>query len=59
MLLGQPVQGAAAALEPHRVANYLLETAGLVHTWYHKHHVLNEPEHIMRAGWCWQNQRES
>jgi arginyl-tRNA synthetase len=43
------VEGAAEALEPHRVANYLLETARLVHTWYHKHHVLNEPEHIMHA----------
>ncbi len=43
------VQGSAEALEPHRVANYLLETARLVHTWYHKCHVLNEPEHIMRA----------
>jgi arginyl-tRNA synthetase len=41
--------GAAESLEPHRVANYLLETARLVHTWYHKCHVLNEPEHIMRA----------
>ncbi len=51
LLLDWPklVQGAATALEPHRVANYLLETAGLVHTWYHKHHVLNEPEHIMHA----------
>ena len=43
------VQGAADALEPHRVAGYLLETARLIHTWYHKHHVLNEPEHIMKA----------
>ena len=43
------VQGAAESLEPHRVANFLLETARLVHTWYHKCHVLNEPEHIMRA----------
>jgi arginyl-tRNA synthetase len=51
LLLDWPklVQGAAAALEPHRVANYLLETAGLVHTWYHKHHVLGEPDHIMHA----------
>ena len=51
LLLDWPklVQGAAEALEPHRVANYLLETARLVHTWYHKHHVLGEPEHIMRA----------
>ncbi len=41
--------GAATALEPHRVANWLERTAGLVHTWYHKHHVLNEPEPIMQA----------
>ena len=43
------VLGAAQALEPHRVANYLLDTARLVHTWYHDHHVLNEPAPIMRA----------
>ncbi|MGH7655824.1 MAG: arginine--tRNA ligase [Gemmatimonadaceae bacterium] len=51
LLLDWPklVQGAAEALEPHRVANYLLETARLVHTWYHKHHVLGEPDHIMHA----------
>ena len=51
LLLDWPklVQGAADSLEPHRVANYLLETARLVHTWYHKHHVLGEPEHIMQA----------
>ncbi len=41
--------GAAEALEPHRVASYLLETSQLVHTWYHKHHVLGEPPAIMRA----------
>ncbi len=41
--------GAAEALEPHRVASYLLETAQLVHTWYHKHHVLGEPPAIMNA----------
>jgi arginyl-tRNA synthetase len=43
------IAGAADSLEPHRVASYLLETARLVHTWYHKHHVLNEPEQITRA----------
>lgn len=43
------VRGAAEALEPHRVASYLLETARLAHHWYHKHHVLGEPEPIMRA----------
>jgi arginyl-tRNA synthetase len=43
------VAGAAAALEPHRLANWLEKTAALVHTWYHKHHVLNEPPAIMQA----------
>jgi arginyl-tRNA synthetase len=43
------IAGAAEALEPHRVAAYLLDTAQLVHTWYHKHHVLNEPTRIMSA----------
>lgn len=43
------VAGAADALEPHRVATYLHDTAGKVHLWYHKAHVLNEPEPIMRA----------
>ncbi|MFI5230133.1 MAG: arginine--tRNA ligase [Gemmatimonadales bacterium] len=43
------VAGAAAALEPHRVATYLHETAGKAHLWYHKAHVLNEPEPLMRA----------
>ncbi|MCU0647741.1 MAG: DALR anticodon-binding domain-containing protein [Gemmatimonadaceae bacterium] len=27
----------------------MLETARLTHLWYHKHHVLDEPEHITRA----------
>ena len=40
------VAGAAEALEPHRVATYLLETAGLAHMWYHEHHVLDQPEPI-------------
>lgn len=43
------VQGAAEALEPHRIANYLTGTAALVHQWYHKHHVLGQPEAIMQA----------
>ncbi|MFN2400746.1 MAG: arginine--tRNA ligase [Gemmatimonadaceae bacterium] len=43
------VLGAAEALEPHRVANYLLETARLIHLWYHKFHVLNEAEEITQA----------
>ena len=43
------MQGAAEAMEPHRLANYLHDMAGLTHSWYHKHHVLDEPEPIMRA----------
>jgi arginyl-tRNA synthetase len=43
------VAGAADALEPHRVATYLHDTAGKIHLWYHKAHVLNEPEPLMRA----------
>ena len=43
------IAGAADALEPQRVATYLHETAAKVHLWYHKAHVLNEPEPIMRA----------
>jgi arginyl-tRNA synthetase len=41
--------GAAEALEPHRVAAYLHDTASKVHLWYHKAHVLNEREEIMQA----------
>jgi arginyl-tRNA synthetase len=43
------VADAAAALEPHRVANYLHDLAGKTHLWYHKAHVLNEPEEITKA----------
>ena len=43
------IQGAASALEPHRIANYLHDLAARTHLWYHKAHVLNEPEDIMKA----------
>ena len=43
------IAGAAEALEPQRVASYLHDTAAKVHLWYHKAHVLNEPEPILRA----------
>jgi arginyl-tRNA synthetase len=43
------VADAAEALEPHRIATYLHDTAGQVHLWYHKAHVLNEPEPVTRA----------
>lgn len=43
------VASAAAALEPQRVVTYLTETARLAHLWYHKHHVLGQPENITTA----------
>ena len=43
------VEQAAEALEPHRVAQYLLDLAGLVHGWYHKHHVLGQEPPLMTA----------
>jgi arginyl-tRNA synthetase len=43
------VESAAATLEPHRIATYLLETARLAHLWYHKHHVLEQAEDVTRA----------
>ena len=43
------VESAAETLEPHRIANYLLETARLAHLWYHKHHVLEQSEDVTRA----------
>jgi arginyl-tRNA synthetase len=43
------VSQAAENLEPHRLAGYLLDTAGLVHGWYHKHHVLGSEAPLMTA----------
>ena len=43
------VADSAEALEPHRIATYLHDVAGKVHLWYHKAHVLNEPEPITQA----------
>ncbi len=43
------VSGAAHALEPQRLVTYLTETARLTHLWYHKHHVLGQPDNIMQG----------
>ncbi|MFN2601974.1 MAG: arginine--tRNA ligase [Gemmatimonadaceae bacterium] len=43
------VAGAAEALEPQRLVTYLTEVARLTHLWYHKHHVLGQPQEIMQA----------
>ncbi len=42
------VEGAAAALEPHRVTGYLEGLARIAHGWYHKYRVLGEPEETAR-----------
>ena len=43
------IAGAAESLEPHRIANYLLDTARVAHLWYHKYHVLEQAEEVTRA----------
>ena len=43
------VASAADTLEPHRIATYLHDTAGRIHLWYHKAHVLNEPPEVTKA----------
>ncbi len=50
-LLGYPalVTAAARTRSPHLVTQYLLDTARLVHTWYHKHHVLGEAAELQEA----------
>ena len=42
------VQGAADALEPHRIPGYLEGLARVAHAWYHKYRVLGEPEESAR-----------
>lgn len=42
------VEGAATALEPHRITGYLESLARLAHAWYHKFRVLGEPEEAAR-----------
>ena len=43
------VLGAARAMEPQRITQYLHDTARQVHTWYHSHRVLDEPEPLRGA----------
>src|ERR671938_4926 len=40
------VAGAADALEPHRIANYLHGVADFAHKWYHEHRVLEAPPRV-------------
>lgn len=43
------VESAAQGLEPQRITAYLHDTAQLAHHWYHKYHVLGEPEPVQSA----------
>lgn len=43
------VEGAAAALEPHRVAYWLSELAGLFHPYYRSHRVIQPDRSLMLA----------
>lgn len=43
------IEGAAAALEPHRLAFYLNELAGLFHSYYNKHKVISDDEALTKA----------
>jgi arginyl-tRNA synthetase len=42
------VEGAAQALEPHRITGYLESLARQAHAWYHMFRVLGEPEEAAR-----------
>lgn len=43
------VEGAALAHEPHRLTYYLLEVAGVFHTYYNGHRLLEEEEAVRMA----------
>jgi arginyl-tRNA synthetase len=43
------VEGAAIALEPHRLTFYLNDLAALFHSYYNKHRVLSDDESLSRA----------
>ncbi len=43
------IEGAALALEPHRLTFYLNDLAGLFHSYYNKYRVLSDDEGLSRA----------
>ena len=43
------IEGAAKALEPHRVTFFLNELAGIFHSYYNKNRVITEDEELSRA----------
>jgi arginyl-tRNA synthetase len=47
--LPEVIEGAALALEPHRLTFYLNDLAALFHSYYNKHKVLSDEEGLSRA----------
>ncbi|MBW2038268.1 MAG: arginine--tRNA ligase [Deltaproteobacteria bacterium] len=43
------LEGMAISLEPHRLASYLQDLAGLFHSYYNKHRVISEDREMMDA----------
>jgi arginyl-tRNA synthetase len=43
------IEGAAKALEPHRVTFFLNELAGIFHSYYNKNRVITDDEAMSRA----------
>ncbi len=43
------IEGAAAALEPHRITNYLRDVSTTLHNYYYHHRVLSEDPALTRA----------
>jgi arginyl-tRNA synthetase len=42
-------EGAALALEPHRITYYLQELAGIFHAYYYKHRIISDDSNLTRA----------
>lgn len=45
----EEIKIAARTLAPHRIARYVLDLAGLFHSFYNHHRVLNEDQHLQDA----------
>ena len=49
LLLPELVESCAMTYEPHRLAEYLLEVAGLFHRFYHEHRVIGDDPALTAA----------
>jgi arginyl-tRNA synthetase len=48
----ETIANAAALMEPHRIAYYLMDLAALFHAYYNKHRVLTEEQDLTSARLC-------